>query len=226
MSTPDPDTLPTSADPTGPCPRCGRVSSFSQAGSLPTRTAFHAVLGDHVPIERAVMLVCQGCREGSLVIEARDGVDAQFVPLLWWPTPGTRALDPAIPAAIGAAVSEGARCLSVLAPHAGVAMLRTALALIVKDKGSEAASNKNTLHAAIKQMVDDGALWESFGDWATHIRQLGNAGAHQEAFGPVSMDEANDLFALVQQLLEFLYVQPERVARARAQRTAVASPPE
>jgi hypothetical protein len=104
-------------------------------------------------------------------------------------------------------------------------MLRTALAQIVKDKGSQTARAKSTLHAAVRQMVDDGALWESFGDWATHIRQLGNAGAHQEAFDPVSMEEANDLFSLVSQLLEFLYVQPAKVARARAQRTAVASPP-
>jgi hypothetical protein len=171
------------------------------------------------------MLVCQGCGEGSLVVEARKKISDSFSPLLWWPTPGTQQMDPAIPASIATAVGEGARCLSVLAPHAGVAMLRTALAQIVKDKGSETARAKNTLHAAVKQMVADGALWESFGDWATHIRQLGNAGAHQEAFDPVSMEEANDLFALVNQLLAFLYVQPAKVARARAQRTASANPP-
>src|SRR6266540_1232247 len=31
----DPDTPPDSSDPTGPCPRCGRVSNFSVEGSAP-----------------------------------------------------------------------------------------------------------------------------------------------------------------------------------------------
>jgi hypothetical protein len=32
---PDPDRLPDSSDPFGPCPRCGRVSNFVASGSLP-----------------------------------------------------------------------------------------------------------------------------------------------------------------------------------------------
>jgi hypothetical protein len=47
---------------------------------------------------------------------------------------------------------------------------------------------------------------------------LGNAGAHPSTLAPVSMDEAEDLSRLLAALLEYLYVMPARVQRARAAR--------
>ncbi len=69
-------------------------------------------------------------------------------------------------------------------------------------------------------MVADGSLWPTFGEWADHIRELGNAGAHPEIFGEVTMDEAKDLLALVSQLLEILYVQPAKISRVRSARSS------
>ena len=64
----------------------------------------------------------------------------------------------------------------------------------------------------------DKTLWDSFGEWATHIRETGNAGAHQEQWDPVDMEQASDLQRFVRQLIEFLYVQPALLAVARAPR--------
>ncbi|OMC36901.1 hypothetical protein A5740_05540 [Mycobacterium sp. GA-1841] len=94
-------------------------------------------------------------------------------------------------------------------------MFRTTIAQIVQDKGSEAAKSAGTLNKAIKQMVADRALFEDFGDWAHRIRTTGNAGAHGEAFDPVTQDQAAELKVFIRELINFLYVQPARRAAAR-----------
>ncbi|WP_051183438.1 DUF4145 domain-containing protein [Nocardia vinacea] len=120
-----------------------------------------------------------------------------------------------VPDDIADAFHEGLRCLTVVAPNAAVAMFRNALAHIVKDKGSAAARKAldGTLAAGIAQMVTDGALIPSFGDWATHIRVVGNAGAHQEAYEAVSVVEAQELQNLVLGLIRYLYIEPANLAR-------------
>jgi len=91
-------------------------------------------------------------------------------------------------------------------------MLRNALAQIVQDKGSEDAKNKGTLNTAINQMVTDRTLWESFGTWAHRVRQMGNAGAYQETYSDVTIEEAEHVRSLVGAMIEFLYVQHSKVA--------------
>lgn len=170
------------------------------------------------PLEQAVQLVCRGCHEGTVVIEMRARPENPWSPVFWWPTPGAGTLDDSIPDNVRKAFDEGVRCLSIQVPNAAAAMLRSALAQIVQDKGSDAARTKRSLKEAVKQMVSDGTLWPTFGDWADHIREIGNAGAHPEIFGEVSQGEADDLQRLVRQLLEILYVQPASIERARAAR--------
>ena len=67
-------------------------------------------------------------------------------------------------------------------------------------------------------MVTDGALPAALADWATHIREMGNAGAHPDIFGRVSTEEARDLQRLVEQLTQLLYIVPAGIAKARAGR--------
>jgi hypothetical protein len=230
----DPDRLPDSTDPSGPCPRCGRVSNFSKRGEAPVtydgtvrETPNGRVRGGS---EQVAILECNGCGQCVVVIEERliGGVRADlgrgrggaitWRGIHWWPTPGAGSLDPSVPANVAASYAEGIRCLSANAPHGAVALLRTSLAYIVQDKGSEAAKAKKSLNDAVKQMVADGALPTALTDWVTHIRELGNAGAHPDVFGEVSVDEARDLQRLVEQLIQVLYVVPASIAKARAAR--------
>ncbi|WP_418606323.1 DUF4145 domain-containing protein [Georgenia sp. SUBG003] len=88
--------------------------------------------------------------------------------------------DESVPAPVVKAYDEGVRCLSIQVPNAAAAMLRSALAQVVQDKGSEAARDKKTLNDAIKQMVSEQTLPPVFKDWAEHIKNMGNAGAHPE----------------------------------------------
>ncbi|WP_418607070.1 DUF4145 domain-containing protein [Georgenia sp. SUBG003] len=155
-----------------------------------------------------------------MVIESRARPLESLHPVLWWPTPGAANFDDeSVPAPVVKAYDEGVRCLSIQVPNAAAAMLRSALAQVVQDKGSEAARDKKTLNDAIKQMVSEQTLPPVFKDWAEHIKNMGNAGAHPEIFGAVTMEEAEDLRALVLQLLRFLYVQPAALEKARKGRS-------
>lgn len=99
-------------------------------------------------------------------------------------------------------------------------MFRSALAQTIQDKGSPAAKGKGSLSEAVKQMVTDGDLWTTFGDWADHIRAWGNAGAHPEVFSPVTQEDAKELRDLVDRLLDILYIQPDKLNKARPTRKA------
>jgi hypothetical protein len=219
MVDPNPDTLPTSSDLAGPCPRCGRVSNFQLDA---TNDLFQVGTQRGIGVlEKVSVLRCYGCRRAIVVVETRAKTIATFTPVMWWPTPGAGPLDESIPASVAKAYGEGARCLSIQVPNAAAAMLRSALAQVVQDQGSEVAKGKRSLNEALKQMVKDGSLHSTFEDWAGHIKDMGNAGAHPEVFGDVTQEEVEDLQSLVEQLLQFLYVQPARIARARAGRTGI-----
>lgn len=159
-------------------------------------------------------LRCQGCRDATVVVEIyKDGEEA-WVGVQWWPKPGhlENAID--VPPNLAAAFEEGARCVAVDAPHGAVAMLRNALAQIVQDKGSETAKSKGTLNDSIKQMADDRTLHDGFKEWADHVRKVGNAGAHQESWESIPIEQAQELLELTKHLIDTLYVQPGKLRRA------------
>ncbi|MQP33382.1 DUF4145 domain-containing protein [Rhodococcus erythropolis] len=212
----NPDTLPTSGDPSGVCPRCGKTAHFDLLGTLPL---LRNPNGDP-PLERVAALQCQGCRKGTAVIEVKPQGSALYSPerqgVHWWPITGAVIDISDVPLNLSSAFQEGVRCVSVEAPHAAVAMFRNALAQIVQDKGSEAAKKKSTLNDAVKQMVDDRTLHDGFKDWAEHVRKVGNAGAHQETWEAIPLVQAQELQELVSHLIESLYVQPAKLSRAIA----------
>jgi hypothetical protein len=226
---PNPDTLPNKSDPSGKCPRCGRVANFDTVRSEALRGG--SIGNTHGTTEWVTVLACHGCHEKSVVVDVAHSLhDASrgfaYHGVMWWPTDHLGDLEQVagVPQDIVTAYSEGVRCLAVQAPNAAVAMFRTVLAHIVEDKGSPAAKATGSLFGRIEQMVQDRTLWDDFGDWAHHVRDTGNAGAHGEKFDPVAMDQATDLQKFIRAMLDFLYVQPARRAAARAA-TKRANPP-
>lgn len=221
----NPDSLPTSGDPSGPCLQCGRTSNFTVVKTWPMLT-----LQSQAPpprggppvrrdVEVVTVLQCQGCERQSVVVEAEIGNQYGLKPVMFWPSDHLADLQQfaaSIPQDVLEAYSEGSRCLAVESPNAAAAMFRTVLAQIIQDKGSTAAKAKRTLKEAITQMEQDGTMWSEFGDWANHIRDTGNAGAHGEAFDPLTMDQATDLRTFTREIINFLYVQPAMRAAARA----------
>jgi hypothetical protein len=49
--------------------------------------------------------------------------------------------------------------------------------------------------------------------WAEHINLYGNAGAHPETYGEVSMDEARDVALLLRSLFDAVYVLPGNIKK-------------
>ena len=228
----DPDTLPDSTDPHGPCPRCGRASNFTAVAAVPIsfRKGVFGMgrQGERIPIseQQVSVLQCHGCADCTVVIEdsyvggVRHGSSGRTTwrGIHWWPTPGAGTFDPAVPTPVAAAYDEAARCLSAGAPNGAASLLRNALAFIVTDKGSDTAKGKRDLSDKIKQMTRDGGPLGALGDWAEHVNLYGNAGAHPEAYGNVTPEEAKEVAALTRSMIELLYEAPAKFARRRAER--------
>jgi hypothetical protein len=138
--------------------------------------------------------------------------------VFWWPAPGAQTLGPNVPPNVATAYDEGVRCLSAGAPNGAVAMFRTAMTWIVQDKGSDEAKAKGDLKDKVKKMVADGGLTATLGSWVDHVRLYGNAGAHPDLFGDVSLDEAKDVARLSETLIGLLYVTPAKIAQRQAER--------
>lgn len=225
------DALPDSTEPNGQCPRCGRASNFSVLGTFPVTYDGKMTVGPTGQTRRHVVQVsvlqCHGCTHNIVVVEeqyvggvavrtgTRTGGKVQWRGIHWWPTPGMQPADPDVSNAVAEAVAEGMRCLAVGAPRAAAVMFRGALAEVVTDRGSVAAKSKRNLKAQLQQMSVDGDLDRTLAEWADHIRVLGNAGAHPSELDPVTVAEAEDLSRLIVAMLDYLYVMPAKIRRAR-----------
>ncbi len=228
------DVLPDSTSPYGPCPRCGRLSNFAVEGRGPVTYTDQITVSQNGRTERQFdeqvsILRCNGCGQNTVVIEEeyvggvrrRDGGNSglcQWRGIYWWPPPELRQADLDVPQRVSDAIAEGTRCAAVKAPRAAVVMYRAVLAEIVTDRGSPVAQAKGSLAAKLKQMATDGDLDRTTADWADHIRVVGNAGAHPNELAPVTHDEAKELGRLINVIVDYLYVHPARVRRARDSR--------
>lgn len=228
----NPDTAPDSSDPSGPCPRCGRVSNFSVLGSLPISFGDTYTL-DGTPerddLDRVSALLCAGCGQASAVVEekwiadhpAREGIGIggtiTYHGVHWWPPPSSADLDESIPGGLREGYGEALRALSARAPRAAVVMLRRTVEGIVKDRGSEAAHEalKRNLASGLGVMADDHTLDANLADWAKEIRLTGNAAAHFDPMDDVDEAEATELLRLTRQLLHYVYELPEKLRRSR-----------
>jgi hypothetical protein len=206
----NPDTLPTSHDPTGPCPWCGRVSNFEvqPGGSLAHRVA-DGPFGSY-STHTLSTLRCLGCKRGTVVITDQRGNGIH-----WYPAPGMGVLDKQVNKGVASAYDEGMRCLSIGANRAAAVMFRSALSLFVKDKGNDKACGERHLKTALKHMKADGSLHSSLAEWADHLNQLGNEGAHPEDYDDVTAKEAAELGDFVRHLIRHEYEMPAQLLRSR-----------
>ncbi len=186
----------------------------------------HGGTRERLASQRVAILECSGCNDRIVVIEdelvgGQRGGRAGTITwegVHWWPTPGAQSLHPSLPSKVASAYGEGVRCISANAPNAAAAMFRSAMTWIVADHGSEAAKAKKDLKDKVKQMVVDGGLTATLGDWIDHVRLYGNAGAHPDLFGDVSLEEAKDVERLTETLIELLYITPAKIAQRQAER--------
>jgi hypothetical protein len=205
----DPDSLPTPYDNVGPCSWCGRVSNFNVEDSEKwlkgEPTGFQ---GGYQRVLAYAILRCDGCQNAVVVVTNNDGEGVH-----WYPPPGSGVLDRQVNAGVASAYDEGMRCLSIRANRAAAVMFRSSLSLFVKDKGGETARAERHLKTALKHMKNDGDLHKSLWEWADHLNQLGNEGAHPEDYDDVTAEEADGLGKFVRHLIRHEYEMPAQLLR-------------
>jgi hypothetical protein len=148
------------------------------------------------------------------VVTERSGISEKRI-LSIYPTPGSGSLDNSVNEAVASAYDEGMRCIGIGAYRSAAVMFRSALFLFVKDKGSEKAKSERHLKVALEQMKNDNILHPSLWDWADHLTQLGNEGAHPEDYDEITEKEAQGLAKFLQNLIRIEYEMPAQLLRDR-----------
>jgi hypothetical protein len=232
----DPDRLPDSSDPSGPCPRCGRPSNFTPQGSAHVAYRYGSwAMGpdgrrERVPYPQLTVLQCGYCTQNTLVIEEEliggvrhgNGGTVAWRGIHWWPTlGGSGTFGPAVPAPVTDAFSEGVRWLPANAPNGAAALFRNAPSVLVEDRDP---TLKGDLRGRVTKLIASGGLPQALGDWADHVRPTENAGVHPEKFGAVDIDEAQDLANLTHDLIHNAYVIPVQIAARQAARSSQPKP--
>jgi hypothetical protein len=219
--------LPDSYRPCGLCPRCGKQSSFENAGSLPVTFDFetYAIERDGTrsnnQMDRVTSLICRHCKQGVVVVEEewvgdsprtknKFGGVLSYRGIHWWPLPEAQ-LSPDIPNEISSAFSEAVTSLLANCPRASVVMARRTLEAITADKGEKEGSLDQRLIALSKK----GILLPTLSDWAKEVRLVGNSGAHYDPIQPVETKDAQQLIDFIRELLKYLYELPAELSRRR-----------
>ncbi|MDP9367890.1 MAG: DUF4145 domain-containing protein [Chloroflexota bacterium] len=91
-------------------------------------------------------------------------------------------------------------------------MFRRALESVCVDKGE----TTGRLVDRLKRLATSGVLLPDLADWATEVRQIGNAGAHIIPDTPVEMEDAHQLQGFTRELLRYLYELPAELKRRRS----------
>ncbi len=120
-----------------------------------------------------------------------------------------------VPPAIGAAASEVHQCLSIGAIRGAIAIARAVVEATAKDQGI----TKGNLQQKIDDLEAAGKIRPHTRDAAHEVRLDGNEIAHGDlASVPPDAAEAEEIVALMDEVLEEVYEGPARVARARSSR--------
>lgn len=123
---------------------------------------------------------------------------------------------PDVPPHIGSAADEANRCYSFDALRASILMARSVIEATCKAKGVSSGN----LAAKIDSMSEQGHIRGHTKDAAHEIRYMGNDMAHGDFVNPVSKEDADEMLALMAEVLNEVFQGPARVARAQQARNA------
>jgi hypothetical protein len=194
------------------CPHCHAVSAFTCVYS-----AFGKHSGSFYPIS---VWACHHCDRGIFIKHektpyqhvAKESVRVDTAFPLSEPSANEN-----IPDDIAADFIESAKCLNVSAYKASAVMARRTIQKMCLDLG---ADKSKKLHRQIKSLRDAGKLHSDLADMATEIRFLGNYGAHPNDDGvdQIDEDEAREILNFTSELLDDLYVRPQKIQAMKKRR--------
>ena len=181
------------------CPQCKKhvVASEEQ----------HMIYNDGpaAPDWRFSLVICRDCGHGMVVYEENDPDTDSFEDPIWLYPPPPASEGPETPPALRSAMREARLCLSVGATSAAAVMAGRVIEGIAHEQGIHG----KTLHGAVMEMSRRGVLDGRFAIWVDQLRILRNRAAHYSE-RLVTLEDAEDIVALTDAALTYLYVFRER----------------
>jgi hypothetical protein len=187
---------------TSTCPVCNaRVGFVSQMGPW-------AAEGPPNGVVSVQGWRCPECKAPYLTI--RHGEDL----LADWPNAGSKPTPPGVPETVASDWREAHVDLGVRTWKSAATMARRAVQGVCIDKGA----SKGRLADQIKESGANNTLHPNLVKWATEVRLFGNDGAHpgDDGLADVSEEAARDAVAFLDELIDWIYVMPEKLASAKS----------
>lgn len=181
------------------CPECKKhvVASEQQ----------HMIYNDGpaAPDWRFSLVICQNCGHGMVVYEEENPGHPSFDDPIWlYPAPPASE-GAATPSALRSAMREARLCLSVGATSSAAVMAGRVIEGVAHEQGIRG----KTLYEAVKEMSRQGVLDGRFAIWVDQLRILRNRAAHYSE-RIVTLEDAEDIVALTDAVLTYLYVFRDR----------------
>lgn len=194
------------------CPYCHAVSAFdcifSKRGNFEGRFYPISVWSCH-NCDRAIFVTHANTQysHGSQTNSTANSIFPTMEP----------AVDSRVPAGIADDFIEAAKDYNIASYKSSAVMARRTIQKMCLNLG---ATKGRKLHLQIAELKTNGKLHPDLADIATEIRFLGNDGAHPEDDGldEISPDDAKEILDFTTELLDDLYVRPEKVAALRKKR--------
>lgn len=138
----------------------------------------------------------------------------QFDPTEWAPKYVEGQSFPDVPSHISEAAGEAHKSQSIGSFKSAILMARTVIEATAKDKGII----KGTLEAKIQGMVEGHLIRPSIKAVADEVRHFGNDMAHGDITVEVTEDDAVEVLALMDEILNEVYQGPARLAAVTKRR--------
>jgi hypothetical protein len=167
--------------------------------------------GPEAPIWRFSLLQCDNCGNPMLVYE--EDLPMGFEDPIWLHPAPAPAVSPLVPLAIRREIEEARSCLSHGLFTAAAVMAGRAIEGIAQTY----EVNNKTLHGAIEELGRRKILDGRFLEWADHLRVMRNQAAHFTGT-QVAKDDAEDMVALVEAIVTYVFVFTQRFDEFRARR--------
>lgn len=200
------------------CAFCGRLSHMT--------VEWAEVIREEEGILLQGAATCDHCERASIGVSDQPGGQSghtgkdrfDWTPdenFEWIPSKGVSPEFPDVPDAIAMAAKEAHASLSINARMAAILMARTVVEATAKAKGITGGQ----LWAKIDALATDGHIRESTREAAHEIRHFGNDMAHGDIDDVPSADDASDVLALMNEVLNEVFQGPARAARIKSRRS-------
>jgi hypothetical protein len=192
------------------CWQCGVRASMPAEGAY-ARTQYDED-GVYLGEVKVEMYACPDCDMPTL-ISTTDADDDQIEIHA-----GVRGREygPEVPTAIAATASEACIALGVGALRGSVMLARAVVEATCKDRGI----TSGTLVAKIDGLHQQAFISVLVRDEAHEIRHAGNDMAHGDLEASIDMEDAADMLALMENVIQEVYVRPAQLGKRQARRVA------